>query len=248
MRRQGGGFSIAGGNGRHRRGGSLCGCLWSGLTRDVAASLRRAPGRASLTCRCLFFFCFLYGWRPAACTLTHPTFVLRCLPPFLLVQVVVHFHHGSGAVGTEAVSSTYAAMSVRYAALAVFLSVDVTTASELAAAVAVSTTGTTPTFVFHLATRPVHRFEGPDMEQLAAVLAQFASAVAAGAGNGGSAMGAGGGPGGPGMGGGGGGRPSKEERMAAVKANAVTFVTAVAMVRALPLLLDYGYAFFHRDS
>lgn len=112
--------------------------------------------------------------------------------------------HHSGAVGTEAVSSTYAAMSVRYAALAVFLSVDVTTASELAAAVAVSTTGTTPTFVFHLATRPVHRFEGPDMEQLAAVLAQFASAVAAGAGNGGSAMGAGGGPGGPGMGGGGG--------------------------------------------
>lgn len=108
----------------------------------------------------------------------------------------------SGAIGTEAVSSTYAAMSVRYAALAVFLSVDVTTASELAAAVAVSTTGTTPTFVFHLATRPVHRFEGPDMEQLAAVLAQFASAVAAGAGNGGSTMGAGG-PAGPGMGGGG---------------------------------------------
>lgn len=142
----------------------------------------------------------------------------------------------SGAVGTEAVSSTYAAMSVRYAALAVFLSVDVTTASELAAAVAVSTTGTAPTFVFHLATRPVHRFEGPDMEQLAAVLAQFASAVAAGAGNGGSAMGAGG-PAGPGMGGGGGGgRPSKEERMAAVKANAVTFVAAAAVVRALPLV------------
>lgn len=141
----------------------------------------------------------------------------------------------SGAIGTEAVSSTYAAMSVRYAALAVFLSVDVTTASELAAAVAVSTTGTTPTFVFHLATRPVHRFEGPDMEQLAAVLAQFASAVAAGAGNGGSTMGADG-PAGPGMGGGGGGRPSKEERMAAVKANAVTFVAATALVRALPLV------------
>lgn len=141
----------------------------------------------------------------------------------------------SGAVGTEAVSSTYAAMSVRYAALAVFLSVDVTTASELATAVAVSTTSTAPTFVFHLATRPVHRFEGPDMEQLAAVLAQFASAVAAGAGNGGSAMGAGG-PAGPGMGAGGGGRPSKEERMAAVKANAVTFVTATVLVRALPLV------------
>lgn len=158
---------------------------------------------------------------------------LLCLSFSCLLSSLAHH---SGAVGTEAVSSTYAAMSVRYAALAVFLSVDVTTASELAAAVAVSTTGTTPTFVFHLATRPVHRFEGPDMEQLAAVLAQFASAVAAGAGNGGSVMGAGGGPGGPGMGGGGGGRPSKEERMAAVKANAVTFVTAVAMVRALPLV------------
>ncbi|GAB0497230.1 hypothetical protein MMPV_008554 [Pyropia vietnamensis] len=149
--------------------------------------------------------------------------------------VVVHFHHGSGVIGTEAVSSTYAAMSVRYAALTVFLSVDVTTATELAAVVGVSTTGTAPTFVFHLGTRPVHRFEGPDMEQLAAVLAQFASAVAAGAGNGGSAMGVGG-PGGLGLGGAGAGRPSKEERMAAVKANAVTFVAAVALVRALPLV------------
>jgi len=136
------------------------------------------------------------------------------------------------------VSSTFAAMSVRYAALAVFLSVDVSAATELAAAVGVSSTGTAPTFVFHLAGRPVHRFEGPDMDQLAAVLGQFASAVAGGAGNGGGPMGVGapGGMGAGGGGGGGGGRPSKEERVAAVKANCVTFVAAVAAVRALPLV------------
>jgi len=146
----------------------------------------------------------------------------------------------SGVTGAAAVSSTFAAMSVRYAALAVFLSVDVSAATELAAAVGVSSTGTAPTFVFHLAGRPVHRFEGPDMDQLAAVLGQFASAVAGGAGNGGAPMGVGMpggmGAGGGGGGGGGGGRPSKEERVVAVKANCVTFVAAVAAVRALPLV------------